>query len=220
MTDDERRVSDMYKHVLAALPVEFADLPKNSEGDLAAKRLAARIPVIEQFSAEQAAHDGTAKQGTAQRGVARKSIKDFLKRTAKTAETIARKNPGFEKKFAMAYGKNDEQLLASAQASHTAAIENQTDFVNLGIKPEYLESIEIDINAFATALNVTNAATASRGAAVSGLDETFDSADDDFATLDTFIRNHYSDNLQKLAAWRIASHIERAPRKPKTPPQT
>jgi len=202
----------MWKRAVVCLDTELADLPRESDGAAAGERLRIEIPIIERESAAQTAQGGTAKQGTAQRRVARNRIREILNALAKTADTIARRKPGFDEQFPMPYGsRNDEQLLALARATQIKAAENREDFERLGITREFMDSIAPEIEAFADALETTSAAVGSRGAAVSGIDESTKRGADDFEDLNTFVRNFYRDRPEKLAAWRIATHVERAP---------
>ena len=215
MTNAELRESEMYQRVLACLTAEFTDLPIDSDGAMAVTELQTALDNIKQESSSQAGFDGTAKSGTTQRTVARNEIKEYLKTTAKTADVIARKKPGFDDNFPMPYGKNDEQLLATARAISIAVNQNKDDFIRLGLTETYLDSIDEKIEAFADALHITNSALSSRGAAVGQKKSAFQVARDNFAILNTFILNYYREQPRKLSAWRIASRIER-PTKSKT----
>ncbi|MCD9188731.1 MAG: hypothetical protein LUM44_20095 [Pyrinomonadaceae bacterium] len=222
MTDDERREQDMFKRALAALTAEFSDLPEQPEIRSAIQIFRAAVARIDAESASQNTHQDTAQEGTVERKVARRAIREFMERYAKTAYTIARRRPGFDENFPMPYGKNDEQLLAAARSVDEKALLEREAFLGLGIKPAYLEASAAKIEAFAAALDKSNAATVSRGAAVSGRKNAFDEAEDNFLVIDTYIKNAYADDPAKLDAWRIATRIERAPRPKKggntTPP--
>ena len=212
MTDDERREQDMFKRALAALTAEFSDLPAEVDIMAAIQNLRAAVERIDEKSASQNAHQDTAQEGTVEKKVARRAIKEFMERYAKTAQTISRRRPGFDENFPMPYGKNDEQLLAAARSVDEKALLERNEFLALGIKLTYLEASAAKIEAFAAALDKSNSATVSRGAAVSGRKNAFDDAEDNFVVIDTYIKNHYDDQPEKLGAWRIATRVERAPR--------
>lgn len=132
-------------------------------------------------------------------------------------DSSSRKKPGFEKNFPAPSGKDDNELLTDARAVAAKAIEFKTDFTGRGFKTEFLESGADRVEAFETALGTTNTARSSRGEAVGSKRTAYGQADEFFDTLDDFIRNFYRDQPQKLAAWRIATHIERSPKKKDAP---
>ncbi len=209
----QKNINDMYRRVIAALDAEFADLPADSLGAEAAVGLRAAFAMIEQKSGAKTNLDGTAQAGTAQRGAARRNLFDFLKTLADTANTMARRNPGFNQRFPSPSGKSDAELLSDARAVAPEAAANQAEFMRYGVKKTYLQSGDELINAFETSFASTDAALASRGAAVGNRKEAAEDADEFFDDLNRYIRNHYSDQPEKLAAWKIASRIERSPKK-------
>lgn len=213
MAVSQKNIFDMYRRALAALDAEFTDLPANSMGAAAAADLRAAFAVIEEKSGTKTNLDGAAQAGTAQRGVARRNLYDFLKNLAATAATISRRQTGFNQHFPSPSSKNDAELLSDARAVAPIAVAKKADFMQYGLKEAFIESGNDLINAFETSFAPTDEALASRGAAVGSKREAVEEADDSFADLDRFIRNHYSDQPEKIAAWKIASHIERSPKK-------
>ncbi|HQU82155.1 MAG TPA: hypothetical protein PKY59_03470 [Pyrinomonadaceae bacterium] len=212
MTDDERRELDMFNHASACLTAQFSDLSAPPHIAEAIQNFRGAITQIETQSTSQTAEEGTAEEGTAERSVARNAVKEFMTRFARTAQVIARRRVGFDENFPMPYGKNDEQLLASARAVADKAQSEREEFTLLGINVAYLQATAGKITAFSDALEKTNAATSSRGAAVSSRKNAFDIADENFEIIDIFIRNQYAEQPEKLSAWRMATHIQRAPK--------
>jgi len=200
----------MYNRVLDSLPTEFADLPPDSEGAEAAEGLSEEYNIIVGKSALQSGFKGTAQEGTAQRTVARQNIREYMSTLARTGRSIARKKPGFEQNFPPPSDKNDVELLTDARAVAVKAMEYKTDFTGRGLKVEYLQSINNYIADFDNSLDATNSAVGLGGAAVGGKNAAYDRADEHFDVLDDFIRNFYRDQPEKLAAWKIVSHIRRS----------
>ncbi len=215
----QRNINDMYRRALAALDAEFADLSAGSLGAEAADGLRAAFAVIEQKGGAKSGFDGTAQAGTAQRTVDRRNLFDFQKTLANTAMTISRRQPGFNQHFPSPAGKNDQELLNDARAAAPEAVTKESDFVRYGIKKAFIASGADLIAAFEASFEATDEALASRGAAVGSKKEAVEDADDSFGDLDRYIRNHYSDQPAKLAAWKVASHIERSPKKSPVAPK-
>lgn len=218
MTDEERNERDMYGRAIVCVTEVLTDLPNPSEGFTAFKELQAAAADIDERSTEQSAKDSEKKTGTVQKRASRKEVKRLWKLIAKTAKTIARKIPGFDEGLTIPRYVNDEQFFADARAASQKAADNKPKFTNLGMPSDFTDLFDAAIGSFSTAMNVSNAGLEGRGAAVAGVDEAFDRGGEAFATLDTFVTNFYANDAEKLGAWRIASRIERAPRKKTVPP--
>ncbi|MBS1797340.1 MAG: hypothetical protein JSS81_26190 [Acidobacteria bacterium] len=216
MLDEERRELDMYKRALACVAADFADLPRESAGARAGEMLRADVALIDEQSGLQSGYDGAAREGTARRRVARAALRECLKRFAETARTIARQRPGFAERYPSSSGSNDERLLADARSVAAALDADRAEFTALGVADEYIDATNAKVEAFGAAVAQTGASRGGRGAAVSARTNAFETAENHFATLDTYIKNRYFNDPARLAAWRIASHVERAPRRKRT----
>jgi hypothetical protein len=210
----------MYERALACLDAEFADLPAPSGGDTAAKELRTTFAVIRNQGSAQAGFGDSAQAGTGERNAARVSVRKYRRMLSRTANVIARKKSGFNEHFPHPSGEADNELIAETRAVAAKAIENQADFTERGLTAEYLSSGAALVDAFEATLDATNTALSHRGAAVGGKKSAYREADEFFDELDIFIRNHYHDQPAKLAAWKIASHVERAPKKKEKEPPT
>lgn len=220
MAFSQARLNDMYERALACLDAVFTDMPKPSGGDTAAIGLRAAFASIRNQDNARAGFGDSAQAGTGQRSAARVSVRNYRSKLAETANVIARKKAGFNEHFPSPSGEADNELIAQTRAVAAKAVEYQTDFIERGLTSVYLASGAALVDAFEAALDATNTALSHRGAAVGSKKSAYREADEYFDELDIFIRNHYSDQPEKLAAWKIASHIERAPKKKKdeTPP--
>ncbi len=207
-------VRDMFNRVLDVLPVEFADLPVGA-ATVAATDLQAQYNVVISESGAQSGFEGTGEEGTALRAVARQNIRDYLSTLGRTARSIARQTPGFDSNYPPPAGMDDTELLNEARAVAPKAIADQTIFIGRGLTLEFLESIDGFIAAFDASQDTTNVAVGSRGAAVSEKNTAYEKGLDDVDLLNDFIRNFYRDQPAKLAAWKIASHIERSAKRAK-----
>ncbi len=212
----QKAVRDMFNRVLDILPVEFADLPKPSEADAAATDLQLQYNIVISESGAQSGFEGTGEEGTAVRAVARQNIRDYLSTLARTARSIARKTPGFDQNYPPPAGMDDAELLNEARAVAPKALADQAIFIGRGLTLAFLESIDEFITAFDASQDVTNVAAGSRGASVSEKNTAYEKGLEDVDVLNDFIRNFYRTQPAKLAAWKIASHIERSPKKKKT----
>lgn len=209
----QRAINDMYLRALECRETVLTDMPPDSEGAIAAEGLRAQYDIIIANTAAQSGFSGTSKMGAAQRKLARKNIYDYLATLSRSAKIIGRKNPGFEQNFPSPSGKDDNLLLADARSVAPKAIEHKALFIGRGIKLAFLESGAGFVEDFEESLETSYDALSSRGEAVGGKLSAYDEADEFFDSLNDFVKNFYSDQPQKLAAWRIATRVERAAQK-------
>lgn len=206
-------IRDMFNRVLDILPVEFADIPAGSEAAAAAADLQVQYDIVISESAEQSGFEGESKEGTAIRAVARRNIQDYLTTLAQTAKSVSRKNPGFDKNYPVVSAMDDTELLNTARAVAPKTVEDKDVFIGRGLTVDFLESIGDFITDFDNSQDTSNAAIGQRGASVSDKNAAYEQGLEDVDVLNDFIRNFYRNQPAKLAAWRIASHIERSPKK-------
>lgn len=210
----QKAIDAMHERVLDCLTTEFPDIPANSDGADAEAGFRAAVAEIEQQSVAQSGFSGVAEQGTAQRAVARRNVRDYLDILGRTARKLSRTNPGLNRNFPMSYTlRSDDDLLTAMAAVVPKAIEYQALFLRRGIEQEFIDSGDERIAAFEASRTKTNSALSERGAAVGDKDEAYEQADEFLDTLDDFIRNRYRNQPGKIAAWKIATHIERSPSK-------
>lgn len=216
MAHSEKAIDAMHQRVLDCLTAEFPDIPADTDGADAEAGFRAQVEIIQQQSADQSGFSGTAQHGTAQRTVARRAIIEYIERLGNSARSLSRSYPGIEKDFPMPYKfRSDDDRLTAMRAIVPKAIAKETVFGRRGIDKAFINSGDARIAAFETALGVTNQALSGRGAAVGDKDDAYEKADDFLDTLDDFIRNFYRNQPGKIAAWKIATHVERSPKSDK-----
>jgi len=215
MRFSQSSVNDMYLRVIECVDTVLTDMPPDSEGALAAQGLREQYDIIIASTAAQSGFSGTARMGAAQRALARKNIYDYLMALSRSAKIIGRRETGFEQNFPSPAGKDNNQLLADARSVAPKAIEHKTLLMGRGYTLEYLQSGAGFVEDFEESLETSYDALSSRGEAVGGKLSAYDKADEFFDSLNDFVKNYYRDQPQKLAAWRIATRIERSPARKK-----
>ncbi|CAN5519018.1 hypothetical protein BH10ACI1_BH10ACI1_23900 [soil metagenome] len=213
MRYSQGQINDMYERALSCLDAEFTDIPVGSDAETAANGLRAAFGEIRQKGTAQAGFRGSAQAGTGQRTTARINIRNYRATLARTANVVARKKSGFNEHFPPPSGETDDELLTNTRAVIAKAIELRSDFIPRGLTMEYLESGTEIVNEFEAAFDAKNEALSHRGAATGSKKSAYQQADENFDELDIYIRNNYRDQPDKINAWRIASHIERSPKK-------
>lgn len=160
-------VRDMFNRVLDVLPIEFADLPPDSEASAAAADLQVQYDIVISESTAKSGFQDESESGTAVREVARHNIEDYLSTLSRTARSVSKKMPGFDSNYPAPSRLDDTELLDVARAAAAHAIIDQAVFIGRGLTLEFLESINDFIEDFDAAQDTTNAAVGSRGASVS-----------------------------------------------------
>lgn len=110
---------------------------------------------------------------------------------------------------------SDQSLLSTARSFVAEAAPLKERFVAYGLSADFPETLGRKITAFEehAALHHTSRSTrASDNAAVTDL---LDELDREVERLDTVMRNTFAADHATLAAWDIASHLERLPKRRK-----
>ena len=152
-----------------------------------------------------------------------RSAASDVRRIARTAKIIEKKNPNFVNAFEIPRGHLSYQdLIDKAQAFAIEGAKNQTDFDKYGLNEEFFAGLSQDVEELGEASE--DQADAKRGGvgATADTETILENALDVRAELKVAIENHYRNNAAKLAEWLTASHIRSRRSEPKTeePPQS
>lgn len=123
---------------------------------------------------------------------------------------------GIADKFRLPRNRNDADLLNKARAFATEAAPYNADFQAYGLPPTFIADLTAAADAFEASFSNTAAATAEHVAATAETGESIRRGMVAVRILDGIVKNKYSGDVGKLAAWISASHVEKAPKK-KTP---
>jgi hypothetical protein len=177
------------------------------------------VTELEEQTTAQASGSSAARQGTTVRAQARAKLREDLEAISRTARSMSRGTPGIENKFRMPPGNsNDQALINAARAFAADAVSLSAEFIRHELPADFLAVLNNDINAFEVAVNEQNRGTETRVSATAAIDATIERGVETVRRLDAVVRNKFRDDQATLAAWESASHTERAPRSPVTPP--
>lgn len=198
-------------------------------------QLATELPVtVELFAANKTSIAGlhamgvtsgamkaTGKSQTQSKVARARSITSDLRRVARTAKIIEKKNADFVNSFEMPKGSlSYQELIDKARTFAAEYAKYKTDFGKYGLKNEFFTDLLQDVDQFgAAAAMQSNAKTGGVGANAD-IETILENALDTRAELKTAIENHYRNNAAKLAEWLTASHIQRRRSEPKPEPET
>jgi hypothetical protein len=199
-----------------------ADFPAASIGGQGFANIAAAVADLETASGERAESQGESSQSTQRKANVREELREDLRAIAMTARSIAVDTDSeIDEQFRLPRNNSDAELLATARGFALAAFPHEAEFVSFGLPVEFLTDLNADIIAYEEMITAGNAARSAGVAATAAIDEAIEKGMTALRRIEAVVRNKYSNNAEKLAAWTSAAHVERAPRAPKppTPPQ-
>jgi hypothetical protein len=155
--------------------------------------------------------------GTATRGAAREALRDDVEAIVRTARVIGETKPGFDDRFRMPRGDNDQAMLDLARgiAALVADAAVKADFIKHAMPSDFVEDLNADIAALQDAIGDQYEGRADIKSAGVSIDETDTNGMKTARAMDVLVKNFYSNKAAVLAEWETARHVERAPRKAK-----
>ncbi len=217
MTDREENIYDMYIRTLAFNAANSGDYSSIAAAAAHFATVQAAVDALEIYSSQQTSGEGSA--AVEQKSVLRAAIRRKMTAYAKTARALNLDSPGFAQMFSVPDSDNDDLLIATGREFVNQAIDHKTALDSLGIPPSNSDDLTADLDAFEVAQTAKATAQSSTVGATAGVDDQTDAGMKAEKYLDAIMFNVYRDNPVKLAAWRTARHVKRAPRPaPPTPP--
>ena len=208
MTDNEGRRHQTGVRMRGFLAQRTADFSQTSMAHQLTNELTGLIEDLEASASDQALRDGQVRQHTTTRGDARRALREDLEAINRTARLM-----GLEDTFRLPPARNDELLLAAAEAFAASAFPLKAQFIAREMPSDFLEDLNADIAAFKAAIAAQGDALGDRVAARSTISQTIDRLMEIRDQLDVIVKNKYANDPAVLAEWASASHIERAPRR-------
>jgi hypothetical protein len=148
--------------------------------------------------------------------VLRNELEDELRDINLTAAAIAEEtsNAALMERFRMPHGQSDNGLAASARAIAIAIreLELNDEFEAHGHPLDTATDLEEMVDDFDQSEGEQGAALGSRAGATAVIPATLRSGKGAVKTLNAIFRRVYKGNIEVLAAWKTASHVQRVPR--------
>lgn len=222
MNDSQQRKINKYQREDVFMKDNASDFPADSPGDLTAKALANIINEIQTLAAEQVSGFDDKRQAFDNLEDARDDLFDDLRLINLAAKALANEINGIEEKFRMPRKPTDGILLATARSFAADAVQYRNQFIEYGLEADFLTDLQDDIVAFESAADAADSAEESHAEATGALYEAFRQAKVKSEKLGAIVKIKYRNDAGKLAAYVVASHLERAPKrqKPITSPPT
>jgi hypothetical protein len=212
------RVSDMFERVDRFL-AERAIIPAIAKITAAHALIVTILTALRAAGLNQTSGLGDFTGGVDTRESLQKDLRDFLRYVNRTGRMLDQQHPGIAGIFRLPRSASNAQLLAAATAIEAKATELEPEFVACGLPASFLTELADLIDAFHDATALKHDGRILRGGSTADLKAKASAGIAVARELDICVRNHFRGNVEALAAWTIARHIQRGPRRPEeTPP--
>jgi len=226
MEDRHHRNREMFLR-LKAFGASHTDIPATTVWPQLLTDLNSVIAELDGHVSSEEVGKGSKLAGTTTRGAAREALRDDVKAIVGTARVIGETRPGFDDKFRMPRGDNDQAMLDLARGIATLVADAavKAEFIRHAMPADFVEDLNADIAALQDAIGDQSEGRAGIKSAGVSIDETDTHGVRIARAMDAVVKNFYRDNAAVLSEWETARHVERAPRRkakpetPATPPQ-
>ncbi len=210
----QKRKLDKYEREAAFMTDNAADFPKNSPGDVTAKRFAEVITQIQTLAGQQASRQVS--QNLDVKDAAMADLIKLCQQINRAGNALGEEVEGIENLFRMPRKRSETVWLATARAFYRDSEQYETAMQEYIKLPSFRAALQTTIDAVQQAMTAADSAGEQKGGATGGLTAAYTEAGMLSRRLNAVVLNEYDDNAQKLAGWAIASHVEAAPKR--TPP--
>ncbi|HEX8268063.1 MAG TPA: hypothetical protein VF596_21870 [Pyrinomonadaceae bacterium] len=218
MNDAQRRKFEKYAREIVFMDESEADFPANSPGKITVELFKSTVNQIESLDSTQLSGTSSAEMSGENKDDAIDRLLVLLRNINRAANAMEDDIPNIDEVFRMPRNRADLGILNAARQFKTDAAPHSDTFIEYGLPSTFIADLDALITHAENQLAARDAAIEQKGGATGGLIETFKTAAKHSRKLDSIVRNKYAQNAQKLAAWTIASHLERAPQTPTPPP--
>lgn len=213
MTDNEIREVQALSRVNDFGQARAADFPATSLGGQKFAEVKTLVIALDDLGKEQSSATGGAQSSTEIKGNFRASVLRILRAIRETAKAINTDKPGTLDKFKIPRTNGDEPLINAARSIAVEAKALEADFLQREMPATFVADLNAAIDGFEAASNSLNLNTAKRVSSTAGIKSKLAEARTLRNQLNAIVVNKYRDDPATLAAWKSASHVERAPKK-------
>lgn len=215
MNDSQRRKMDKLDREDVFINDNIGDFPANSPVSVLTAQINTERNEILAFDAQQSS--GFSSKDSAQEiyDERRDRLVDLLDKFALAAKIVEDDVEGTAAKFKNSYPRTDQKLIARATAFHNDSAGIETEFIDAGMDAGDRASLLALRDEFQQTAAAHDSSEEKHAEATGGMTESFRKAMELSSRRDKRVRMKYRGNAGKLAAWSVASHLDRAPKKKK-----
>ncbi len=218
MTDAQRRRMEKFDREKVFMDDNAADFPADSPADKVNDLLYPKMDQALALDADLIQELGERRAAQEAKDDARDLLLDLLRDFATAAVGIGDEVPGITEQFKVPRDRTDQNLIAAATAFFDASAPHAAKFAEVGIKSEDRDNLLTFRDNFIAARGEWQSAVEEHAGAVGALDAVFREMMALSRKRSAIVKLQYRDSPGKLAAWTVASHLERPPQKPQPQP--
>jgi hypothetical protein len=213
MKDIAIRHLDMGRRVIDLTGAYAAAFPAGSHAATLIARIVAAVEAMETQGAKQENAERAGKDATERKEAAHNLLLEQMRAVNRTARGMKKLFPDIANQFAMPRTYGDQVILNSARSYITSATPIIEEFTKRGLAPSFLTTMGTTITAVKDAIAAQAEALGEQTAATAGVAAAQQQLVDAVHEFGPIVLNTFSNDPSALAAWKSASHVERAPKK-------
>jgi hypothetical protein len=167
---------------------------------------------LEALAAAQASSERAVSGSTASKALAKAALLGTLEAMSRTADALSLDDPAIGAEFRLPRQPNSKTLLALARAILDRATPLAAQFVEHGMRPDFLKELEVHIQNFQHAAGERTISVKNRVDATAEIEENIVLGLQAVARLDAIVRNICANDAEALRRWDWASRVEHPPR--------
>jgi hypothetical protein len=180
------------------------------------------VTALETAAQNQVAGSGQSEGGVDLRAIKAHELREYLKNVGRTAHALEKDHPGLSPTFRLPRSPSYPALKAKAQAVIEVATPLEAEFVDAGLPATFLTELQALLTAFENGTSQKHEGGITQVEGTAALKAKANLGVKAATRLDAYVRNHFRNNPEVLAAWKHARRIEKAPvrKNGQTPPST
>lgn len=213
MRSSETRKLNMFETAKVFIDESAADFASVAPYAANSAKLADVIAKMREAAAAQISGESTARQSTGDKSELIDDLWQMIRNINRAANAFEDEIPTAADKFRLPRNRSQQNLTASARAIITDAQPLKANFIEYGLQDDFLEELQQLVDDIEQSKTQTAAGSGQRAESTEALIEQAREGMNIIRRFDSIIRIKYQNNAQKLAAWTVASHLDRAPRR-------
>jgi len=215
MNDSQVRKMDKVDREDVFMAESTADFPPATVAAQMTVLIGVEKTKILQFDAEQTSGFDNKRQAQAIYDDWRDEVIDLINQYVLAAAIVDGDIPGTAAKYTKPYPRTDQNLIAKAASFAADSPGIETQLLAAGLEEDAPARLPLAKTAFQQAARVRDGALEQHAGATGGMSDSFRKMMEYSKRRDKAVRLKYRNNPAKLAAWTVASHLDRAPKRTK-----